>query len=232
MKGVFFSCLLTLLCGGMLFAQDLSKEFQQIYSKLDQLKTFQFVVDYSSNDTSEFKEEGGISVLFTPDGYFYQTNFCELVINKGNTILIDEDERIIRYSQNEELDKSVQSVTTGMLLNQIDTLVTKADSVYFSFDGLDRVYYLRFANQYFNLVEMRFSGDMLKHIDYYYNSDFVGTKGLKVSNKITLNTQPVFDPNILRTDFYFVEKDNQIIPKEDFASYRIEKSESVNSILK
>ena len=232
MKGVVFSCLLTLLCGGMLFAQDLSKEFQQIYSKLDQLKIFQFVVDYSSNDTSEFKEEGGISVLFTPDGYFYQTNFCELVINKENTILIDEDERIIRYSQNEALDKSIESVTTGMLLNQIDTLVTRADSVYFSFDGLDRVYYLRFANQYFNMVEMRFSGDMLKHIDYYYNSDFVGTKGLKVSNKITLNVQPVFDPNILKTDFYFVEKDNQIIPKEDFASYRIEKSESVNSILK
>jgi hypothetical protein len=230
MKSIFCGLLLVFF-SQLVNAQNLSKEFQQIYSKLDQMKTFQFIVDYSSNDTLEFSEKGRVNVLFTPEGYFYQTDFCEMVINKEHTIIINDEDHQILYSKNEKLDKMDQSVTTGMLLNQIDTLVTKADSIYFSFDGLDRVYYLRFANQYFNLVELRFTGEMLCQIDYYYNSDFVGGKGLKARNIITLIENPEYDTRILRTDFYFIEKNKTMIPTEEFSLYRIQQSESANSIL-
>ncbi|MDF3028071.1 MAG: hypothetical protein K0S23_2378 [Fluviicola sp.] len=231
MKGTFFCGLLIAFFSPLAGAQNLSKEFQQIYSKLDQLKTFQFIVDYSSNDTLEFSEKGKVNVLFTPDGYFYQTAFCEMVINREHTIIINDEDHQILYSKNENLDRTNKSVTTGMLLNQIDTLVTKADSIYFSFDGLDRVYYLRFANQYFNLVELRFTGEMLRQIDYYYNADFVGNTGLMARNEITFIENPEYDARILRTDFYFVEKNKTMIPTEEFSLYRIQQSESTNSIL-
>ena len=231
MKGIIFAGWVIIFFCPFVSAQNLSNEFKQIYNKLDQLNTFQFMVDYSSNDTAEFTEQGRINVLFTPEGYFYQTEFCEMVINKEHTIIINDQDRQILYSQNENLDKTSKSVTTGMLLNQIDTLVTKADSIYFSFDGLDRVYYLRFANQYFNLVELRFAGEMLNQIDYYYNSDFVGSKGLKARNEITFIENPEYDSRILKTDFYFVEKNKTMIPTEEFSSYRVQQSESANSIL-
>ncbi len=231
MKGIIFNALLIFFISPFVSAQNLSKEFEQIYSKLDKMKTFQFLVHYSSNDTSEFTEEGNVNVLFTPEGYFYQTDFCEMVINKEHTIIINDEDHQILYSKNEKLDKMNGSVTTGMLLNQIDTLVTKADSIYFSFDGLDRVYYLRFANEYFNLVELRFTGEMLHQIDYYYNSDFVGSKGLMARNKITFIENPEYDSKILKTDFYFIEKNKTMTPTEEFSSYHIQQSESANSIL-
>lgn len=231
MKNIFFCSLIVGLFSPVIFAQNLSKEFEQIYDKLDKLKTFQFIVNYSSNDTLEFSEKGTVNVLVTPDGYFYQTDFCEMIINKEHTIIINDEDHQILYSKNEKLENKDQSVTTGMLLNQIDTLVTKADSIYFSFDGLDRVYYLRFAHQYFDLVELRFTGEMLHQIDYYYNTDFVGNKGLKARNKIIFIENPEYNSRILRTDFYFVEKNKMIIPTEEFSTYRIQQSESANSIL-
>lgn len=231
MKKIIFSTWVIIFFCPFLFAQNLSNEFKQIYNKLDQLNTFQFIIDYSSNDTAEFTEQGRVNVLLTPDGYFYQTDFCEMIINKDNTIIVNDEDRQILYSKNEKLDKVNKVVTTGMLLDQIDTLVTKADSIYFSFDGLDRVYYLRFAHQYFNLVELRFNNDMLAQIDYYYNSDFVGSKGLSARNKISFIENPEYDSSILKTDFYFIEKNKIIIPTEEFASYHIQESESANAIL-
>ncbi|WP_300663072.1 hypothetical protein [Fluviicola sp.] len=227
-------CTLIVLLGVIMHshAQELSQEFKNMYAKLEKLNTFQFVVDYTSNDTTEFTEEGKISVLITPQGYFYQTPFCEVLINAKNTILINDEDRMIIYSENRQLEKKEETFSFAHLIKGVDTLAAKADSVYFSFDGLERVYHLRFANQYFDLIELRFAGDLLKHVDYYYNERLVERSGIKATNEITLIENPTYNTAIFDTDFYFTNQNGKMVPTESFSSYGIVYNESTDEFLR
>ncbi len=214
------------------YSQDLSQEFKHMYAKLEQLHTFRLEVQYATNDTTGLSDEGLLSVLITPKGYFYQTGFCELLINQDHTILINDEDRMIIYSDNRKLEKKEERMSFSNLLQGVDTMISSADSVYFSFDGLERVYHLRFSGQYFDLVELRFSGDLLKHIDYYYNPDMVEMNGMKASNDIVLIENPEYDPALFNSSFYFTEQANKRIPTETFSGYGITYNESTNQLLK
>ncbi len=212
--------------------QELVSEFKTMYSKLEKLRNFRFEVKYSTNDTTGIDDEGVVSVLVTPKGYFYQTGFCEILINENHTILINDEDRMIIYSDNKKLNKKEEKMTFSNLLQGVDTLVSSADSIYFSFDGLERVYYLRFSNQYFELVELRFSGDMLKHIDYYYNEAMVEVAGMKASNDIKLIENPEYEEAIFTSEFYFTYQNKKNIPTETFSGYGITYNESTEDLLK
>lgn len=215
------------------FSQDLSLEFERMYKKLEKLTTFEFVVDYAVNDTSEFRNENGkLSVLITPDGYFYKTEFGEILINRANTLIINEEERMIIYSDNQSLKKKEETYSFSTMLKGLDSLITHSDSIYFSFDGVDRIYYIRSNYSYFNLIELRFNGDMLTTVDYYYNPEIIEKEGIRATNKIVLDEHPVFDPKIFQTSFYFTIQNNQVVPTENFTGYGFVYNESADTFLK
>ncbi len=215
------------------FSQDLSLEFERMYKKLEKLSTFEFLVDYAVNDTSDFTSQNGrLSVLITPDGYFYKTEFGEILVNKANTLIINEEERTIIYSDNQSLKKKEESYSFSTILGGLDSLIAHSDSIYFSFDGVDRIYYIRSNQSYFNLIELRFNGDMLSTVDYYYNSEIIEKEGVRATNKVLLDEHPVFDPGIFQTTFYFTIQNNKVIPTDNFSGYGFVYNESAETFLK
>lgn len=213
-------------------AQDLAAEFEGMYHKLEQLKSFRFIVDYGTSDTTQFNDKGKVSVLATPQGYFYEMGFCELLINKQHTILINEEDRTIIYSDNSKLEKKEPRLDFSHLLNGVDSLIKQADSVYFSFNGLDRIYYLRFSDHYFNLVELHFTNDMLRHINYYYNPTYVEETDVTASNDIELIENPDYNPELFDSRFYFTRENGNTIPTDTFSNYGLIYNESTEELLK
>jgi hypothetical protein len=216
----------------MCFGQNLQGEFKNMYSYLESLKTYRLNVDYNTTDTSDMSDEGVVSVLITPEGYFYQTDFCEILINPTHTLLINELERTVIYSLNHKLDRKEKAFDVSMLINGLDSLVQHADSVYFSYNGLERVYYLRMKNAYFNLIELHFSGSLLASVQYFYNPDYTEGQILSASNIITIEEHPEFSSEAFNTSFYFTEKNGVITPTEEFSNYRFIYNESVEELMK
>lgn len=188
-----------------------------MYTRLDGLKEYRLVVDYAAGDTSDLFEQGEASVLVTPKGYLYNTDFAEMVINAKHTILINEAERTMVYSDNQ---KSKQKTNMNeLLLEGIDTLVGKADSVYFTLNGSERVYHLRFSNSYFDVVELTFTGSYLSKAVYFYNAAVAETAGMTAVCNMKVEEQPVYDARMLESQFYFTGAREKAVPTDTFTGY-------------
>lgn len=210
------------------FGQDLKQDIAAMNAHLEALPAYRISVDYSAGDTSDFFDQGAASVLVTPGGFFYETEFAEMLINQQHTIIVNEDEHTLIWSDNAQTSKN--SITlTNSVLQGIDTLITSADSVYFSSNGTRRIYHLRFNNAYFNLVELTFEGVYLTNVLYFYNETVVETPGMTAVCHVQVDEHPTYDPQLLTSDFYFVRKNGQLVPTEAFTGYVLIYNESIES---
>ena len=158
-------------------AQDLSLEFKKMSETLDAYDNYQMVVNYAAGDDAQ-KDEGKVSVIVDPRGLLYDLSGAKMIINEDHTFLIDDAERSLVYSEQQDVSKMETVNLVDKFLNGIDSLVAQSDSVYFYENNGLRIYNLRFESEYFNLVEVEFKDDMLTEVRYHYNSDFVKEEGL------------------------------------------------------
>jgi hypothetical protein len=223
---ILFCC----LCTGS-FAQDLKQELTNMNLRLDSLPDYRITVQYAAGDTSDFFDDGTASVIVSPDGYFYHTDFAEMVINRQHLLIINEEERTMIWSENQsEVISQVHQLPS--MLQGIDTLIAAADSVYSAANGQDRNYYLRFTNGYFTLVELTFRGPFLSQVNYHYNETVSGTPGITAVCHIAIDEHPVYDKQLLSSDFYLLQSPDAVVPTEQFKGYILIYNESIDSYLK
>src|SRR5688572_19586250 len=98
---------LFLFFAGALFtgrAQDLRQELAAMNERLEHLADYRITVDYSAGDTSDLSDSGTASVLVSPEGYFYSTEFASMIINEQHTLIVNEEERTLIWSENSKAD--------------------------------------------------------------------------------------------------------------------------------
>lgn len=215
---------------GSLIGQDLKKDISVMNAHLGDLPVYRLDVEYTAGDTTDFFNEGFASVLVSEKGLFYQTDFASMIINSENTIIVNEEEKTLIYSDNEKTGSKKGTPLDNYILQGIDTLLRSADSVYFTLSDSKRIYHLRFSDAYFNLVEMTFEGTFLTKVVYFYNEDVSGEKGLTAVCKVHIEEAPIYQEKLLLTDFYFKKQNNKIYPTEQFTGYLLIYNESIESI--
>jgi hypothetical protein len=199
-------------------AQDLRQELTAMNGRLEQLTDYRITVDYTAGDTSDLSDSGTASVLVSPGGYFYNTEFASMIVNEKHTLIVNEEERTLIWSENRKANKKKPSAT-GTVLQGIDTLIASADSVYFTVNGTDRIYHLRFHGSYFDLVELTFRENFLSHVLYFYNPEVSGGPGVTASCNVQIDEHPVYDKQLLETDFYLTQQDGATLPTAPFTGY-------------
>lgn len=210
-------------------AQDLKQDLAVMNAHLEQLPDYRISVDYSAGDTSDLSDSGSASVLVSPKDYFYLTEFASMIINEQHTIIVNEEERTLIWSENQQRSKHDKPLNTS-LLEGIDTLIASADSVYFTPNGNKRTYHLRFNNSYFDLVELTFEGLYLSHVLYFYNPAVSGEQGLTASCSVRIEEHPDYDRQLLTSDFYFTQlKGGNALPTEAFTGYVLIYNASIES---
>lgn len=215
---------------GNLIGQDLKKDISDMNSRLENLPDYRIDVEYTAGDTSDFFNEGFASVIVSETGLFYQTDFASMIINAENTIIVNEEEKTLIYSDNEKKKSKKDTPLDKYILQGIDTLLKSADSVYFTISDTKRIYYLRFSHAYFNLVELTFDGVFLSKVIYYYNEEVSGEKGVTAVCKVHVEEAPVYNKELLQTGFYLKEQSNKIYPTGQFTGYLLIYNESIESI--
>jgi len=226
MKQLLFILVCSVALSGL--AQDLKQEITAMNAHLEQLTDYRITVDYSAGDTTDFFDQGEASVLVSNSGFFYQTEFASMIINGEHTIIVNEDERALIYSDNQDTPKKSPSLN-DYVLQGMDTLVEQADSIYFSTNGNQRIYHLRFKNGYFNLVECTFEGAYLSKVVYFYNEAIVEEQGLTATCTVHIEEEPVYDKAMLTSDFYLTHKNGAVVPSEHFTGYILIYNESIES---
>ncbi len=212
-------------------AQDLRKEFVDMNDYLEGLSNFQMTVNYQTSGAEELEETGAVSVIVGENGMFYQLGGASIVLNNKQTILIDDEERSIIYSDNAKAKKNNSVLLTEHLLKGIDSLITRANDIEFYMDGKTRVYSIRMENAYFDLVQVHFEQKCIAKVQYFYNSNFVDYKGLQATCIVDIQENIEFDKNCLATDYYLSEKDGVKVPSEKFTNYLIIYNESLESFI-
>lgn len=212
-----------------LSAQNLKKDCEAMYGYLGTLQNYRMTVGYSTNDTTEFQEAGSASVFVCHEGLFYNLQSALIMINSATTIVVDSDENTIIYADNEEVKKKDLLDVTEILLNGIDTLSANSDTITYYALNDKRTYTIRYANAYFNLIEVVFGEKMIERIVYHYNSDFIGEQGLQVECEVSLEENIDFDKKLLQKDFYLFTENGQTRPSENFTNYLIVYNESVSN---
>lgn len=225
MKGVLF--IICTLCGTV-FGQDLKTEIAAMHERLAGLENYRLTVRYAAGDTADFFDQGNASVLVTPQGYFYQTDFAEMIINQQHTFIINEEERTLIYSDNVQHPKKTVALNES-ILQGIDTLIATADSVYFTPNGDQQVYHLRFKNSYFNLVELTFKGNYLQKVLYFYNEAFVEQAGMTAVCYMEVDEHPEYDKALLLSDYYIHQTNGGVVPSESFTGYVLVYNETIES---
>lgn len=223
--------LFVIVFGGSVLGQDLKKDISAMNSFLEELTDYRIDVEYAAGDTSDFFDQGSASVIVSGSGMFYQTDFASMIINEKNTIIVNEEERTLIYSDNKKSSNKGTPISNH-IVQGIDTLLQSTDSVYFSFSGNKRVYYLRFTNSYFDLVELTFDDIFLTKVLYFYNEEITGQKGVTAVCNVHVEQHPVYDKNMLLSDFYIKEQKGNIVPTEQFTDYVLVYNESIESISK
>lgn len=210
------------------FGQDLKQEIAAMNAHLETLPDYRISVDYSAGDTSDFFDQGSASVLVAPGGFFYQTEFAAMLINQQHTVIVNEDERTLIYSDNTTAPKHSPTLANSVLQG-IDTLVTSADSVYFTANGSQRIYHLRFTNAYFDLVELTFEGLYLTQVLYFYNEAVTQEQGLTAICHVQVEEHPTYDPQLLTSGFYFTLNNGQAVPTAAFTDYVLIYNEAIET---
>lgn len=229
MKFLFFAFVFCLSNG---FTQDLKKDILEMNLELKRLGEYKITVEYSVGDSVEFIDQGTASVLMAVDGLFYKTEFAEMIINPANTIIVNEEERTVIYSDNKSEPKNKLSVE-DILLNGMDSLIESSDSIYFTQAGLnDKTYYIRFSNKYYDLIELTFNGNFLSKVIYYYNETFAGDAGLIATNDISFDFEPNFNNQLFSTNYYLKNENGTIKPTEEFLGYVLIYNQSIESFIK
>lgn len=200
--------------------QDIRKEFIAMNEHLATLNNYRLDVDYSAGEGEE-GEQGKVSVVVDPRGLFYHLGEAKMIINNKNTILIDDKERMLVYSDNQRIRGNESFLLTDNLIKGIDSLVDQSDTITFFLNQGVRTYNLRFVNRYFDLVQLEFEKEVLSKVIYYYNEDFVDSKGLVATCNMTLSENITFDPLYFQTAFYLTDQNGTMVPSENFNNYLI-----------
>ena len=216
------------------FSQDLKASMELMYEKLNKHDNYRLTVNYSAGDTTDAFNSGAASVLVSDKGMFYLTDFATMMVNNDKMIIVNAEDKTLIYSDNSKYDKKNHSnyAYSNILLNGIDSLITTADSVYFAIKGDKPCYFLRFKNQYFNLIEIVFKDNIISEVLYYYNDTFVEEQGLTAKCKLYFEGNPVFDPNLLETNYYLTYGNGAYSPTEEFRNYVLIYNESTDSYFK
>lgn len=228
MRKVSVHIILLFFFSGTLLAQDLKKDLLKMNDYMNKLTRFQMNIIYSAGDTTDLKEEGEVSVFVAPEGLFYNMEATNIVINEQNTIMLDDEEHTVIYSDNAKTKKQRKEFDfQKQLLSGLDSLIGGADSVYFALNGTNKTYYLRNQDGYFNLIEIQFTGTLMSQIIYYYNPSHVDNEvGLKAINRIEVVENPTFDLSLLKTEKYYTIQNGTTVPTEEFKNYILIYNES------
>lgn len=220
------------LVSANLKAQDLKKDMLEMNRYLMGLQDFRLTVDYQVEDS--LKEGGSVSVFVSEKGLFYQLEGAEILINHQNTIIVDEQNRSLIYSNNETKKGKKRFQVEEDLLKGLDTLIAAADSVYFQKTNEDkRMYFLRLPKQYFSLVEITFKGKMIEKVSYHYNPDFIdGQQGVRTVNHLKVEEKPEMDLQLLDSAFYLKKEGEEVLPTENFKNYILVFNESSEEYFK
>lgn len=227
MKGLLL--VISLFCSAALNAQ-IKAEMQRMQERLSTLDSYRVNVTYAAGDTSDFFDEGNASVLVGKEGLFYQTPFALMIINQEHTFILNEDEKMLLYGDNKSVSRKVRPVQE-YILNGMDTLIAQTDSVYVTEKGGKRTYFLRFSNNYFDLIEMSFKGDYLSEVTYYYNKEYAGESGVTAHCEVTIDENPTYDPLLLQSTYYITSTTGQTTPTEQFKGYVLVYNESIESYI-
>lgn len=223
--------LLVILCLGanLGFGQNLREEFVAMNEYLGSLSNYRLGVSYSAGNEEE-SDEGDVSVVVDNRGLFYHLGTSKLIINKQHTILVDDSDHLLVYSDNQEVKKPNESFSLAdQMLRGIDTLVQSADSIYFHTEDGRRIYTVRFTDAYFDLIQLSFEGKILREIEYFYNEAYVDEKGLRAKCNVTLEPNVTIDATLLQTSFYLREQNGEYVPSDNFNNYLIIYNESLES---
>ncbi len=221
---------ISLIFSSFLYGQDLKKEFAQMNDFLNKMNSYKLSVQYTAGN-EEQSENGAVSVIVNSKGLFYDINQAHLVINDEYTFLIDDQEHLLVYSENQQVKKRASFNFSDQILKGIDTLVSRSDSVMFSMNENTRSYSLRFKESYFDLIQLHFSGELLTKVDYFYNEEFVNETGVRTTCTVSLDPDIAIDEKVFDTTFYILEKDGTIVPSENFSNYLITYNEALESYL-
>lgn len=209
------------------FGQDLKKDLIQTNQYLNNLSNFSLEVNYAVNDS--LNEQGSVSVYRSNEGFFYTMGSTNIVINQKNTLIIDNEQHTIIYSNNVNRKDNKKFDVQKSLLKGLDTLIAKVDSIYFTIQNDKKTYFLRSEKSYFNLIEIQFSKEMINQVVYYYNPDFVeGEIGLKAINNLKVEENPAFDQKLLTSNFYLQMVNGSYQPTEEFKKYILIYNESAD----
>lgn len=219
---------IALVVSSLLRAQDLKKEFTQMNDFLNEMSAYKLSVQYTAGN-EEQTEQGLVSVVVHPKGLFYDIDRSHMMINEDYTVLIDDQERMLVYSENQEVKRRKSFSFSDQLLKGIDTLMANSDSVMFSQDEKVRTYTLRFENSYFDLIQLHFEGQMLGKVEYFYNEEFIHEIGVRTTCLVTLDRETTIDEKVFDTSFYITENNGTIVPTEKFSNYLITHNEALES---
>lgn len=223
-------CIIFLFLTSFAFSQDLKKDLIQMNQYLDNLPGFSLGVNYSVNDS--LNDQGFVSVYRNADGLFYQIGKTNMLINQTNTLIIDNENHTIIYSTNTSKKNKEKFNVQKSMLKRLDSLIANVDSVYFALNNGKRTYYLRSKDNYFDLVEIEFSNDMIEVVTYYYNPKYVDNQsGLKAINKLNVVENPTFDQKLLNTNFYIQLVNGTYQPTVEFKNYVLIYNESADEYL-
>lgn len=220
-------CFLALFLTSLLYSQDLKKDLIQMNQHLNTLSSFTLDVNYSVNDS--LNEQGFVSVYRNVDGLFYQIGKTNMIINQTNTLIIDNENKSIIYSINTVKKSKENFNVQKSMLKGLDSLIANVDSVYYALNNSKKTYYLRSKDNYFDLIEIEFSNEMIDLVTYYYNPKFVDDQvGLKAVNKLKLEENPSFDQKLLDTGFYLQLVNGEYQPTGEFKNYLLIYNESAD----
>lgn len=215
---------------GCLSAQDLKKEFIQMDEHLSSFESYKLSVRYTAGN-EEKTDEGLVSVIVSPLGLFYDIDRSHMMINETHTILVDDQEKMLIYSENVEIKTRKSFSFSDQLLKGIDTLVAKSDTTLFYSTGEKRTYTLRFTNSYFDLIQLNFEQRLLTEVVYFYNESFVHEAGLRTTCLVSLEAGVEVDPSIFNSSFYFTDTNGTLVPTENFNNYLITRNEALETYL-
>lgn len=221
---------ISLICSSFLQAQDLKEEFARMNNFLNEKSSYKLSVQYKAGNEDQ-EEQGLVSVVVHSKGLFYDIDGSHMMINEEYTILVDDQERMLIYSENQEVKKRNSFSFSNQLLKGIDTLVANSDSVMFTSSGDIRTYTLRFESSYFDLIQLHFSEQMLKEVEYFYNEEFVHEVGVRTTCAVSLDSETTIDERAFDTAFYILSKNGTMVPTEKFSNYLITHNEALESYL-
>lgn len=220
MKEILLLIVLTIVSTA--WSQNLREEIVEMNEYLGALDSYQMSVEYLAAEGTELEEKGKVSVMVSELGLFYDLGVgSKMIVNEDKIILVDDAERSIMYAENKRVRRRKSVNMLDQVIQGMDTLIVKADTMLFTEHGGTREYSLRFDNAYFDLVQLRFEGSLLKEVQYFYNSDHVDAVGIENICLVSYKENPVWDELFFNTDFYLQELNGTLVPSEKFNNYLI-----------